>query len=80
MTRTTKKKAAPVKKKKRMDLCYEAHEKGECKRPYDRKEAPESCPKMGFRYMEICAKPFQRKSGAKMGKWKNPCVYGIKKK
>ena len=69
MTRGTKKKVAPAKKKKRMDLYYEAHEKGECKRPYDRKEAPESCPKMGFRYMMgICAKPFQRKRGAKNGK------------
>jgi hypothetical protein len=35
---------------------------------------------MGFRYIEICAKPFQRKSGPKKGKWKNPCAYGIEKK
>ena len=77
MTRRTKKKAAP---KTRMDLYHEAHEKGECTRPYDRKKAPGSCPKMGFRYIGICAKPFQRKSGPKKGKWKNPCAYGTKKK
>ena len=52
MTRRTRKKAAPATKKKRMDFYYEAHEKGECKRPYDRKEAPESCPKMWFRWAD----------------------------
>ena len=74
-TRKTKK-AAPA-KKSRVDLYHEVHAKGECTRPYDRKSAPKSCPKMWYRYTGMCPKPFQHTRGKKKGKWNNPCAYGI---
>ena len=58
-----------------MDLYHELHANMECKRPYPRKEAPNSCPKMWHRYTALCSKPFFNK---KKGKYINRCMYRIK--